>query len=142
MSVSISCAIICLIYSLYFLLCFWEQRVGGKVFTELLSECRRQQLTKWILWNAIQNQLRWSLNFFLKSNSVHYYALPMALWEKSVVWKHLYKIIYWGVQENIVILNVKIFCIQTKVFGSIKFCCPIITFFHELNSNIFSLVLQ
>ena len=32
-----------------------------------------------------------------------------------------------GVQENIVILNVTIFCVQTKVFGNIKFCCLIIT---------------
>ena len=31
-TVSVSCVIRCLIYSLYFLLCFWEQRVGGKVF--------------------------------------------------------------------------------------------------------------
>ena len=33
----------------------------------------------------------------------------MELWEKSVVWKRLYKIIYQGVQENIVILNAAIF---------------------------------
>ena len=43
--------------------------------------------------------------FFSKSNSVHYYALTMEVREKSVVWKHLYKIIYQGVQENIVILK-------------------------------------
>ena len=51
----------------------------------------------------------------------------MELWEKSVVLKRLYKIIYQGVQENIVILNVTIFCVQTKVFGNIKFCCLNIT---------------
>ena len=34
-----------------------------------------------------------------------------------MVWKRLYKIIYQGVQENIVILNVTIFCVQTKVFA-------------------------
>ena len=66
-------------------------------------------------------------NFFPKSNSVHYYALTMELREKSVVWKRLYIIIYQGVQENIVILNVAFFCVQTKVFGDIKFCCLIIT---------------
>ena len=37
------------------------------------------------------------------------------------------KIIYQGVQENIVILNVTTFCFQTKVFGNIKFYCLIIT---------------
>ena len=51
----------------------------------------------------------------------------MELWEKSVVWKRLYKIIYQGVQENIVILNATIFCLQTKVFGNIKFCYLVIT---------------
>ena len=51
----------------------------------------------------------------------------MELWEKSVVWKRLDKIIYQSVQENIVILNVTIFCAQTKVFGNIKFCRLIIT---------------
>ena len=75
---------------------------------------------------------------FLKSNSVHYYALTIELWEKSMVWKRLYKIIYQSVQENIVILNVTIFCVNNKVFGNIKFCRLII----ELNSNIFSAVLQ
>ena len=45
----------------------------------------------------------------------------MQLWEKSVVRKRLYKIIYQGFQENIVILNVTIFCVQTKIFGTIKF---------------------
>ena len=61
----------------------------------------------------------------------------MELSEKSVVWKHLYKFIHQGVQENIVILNVTIFCVQTKVFGNIKFRCPIVTPFCELNSSIF-----
>ena len=46
-----------------------------------------------------------------------------------MVWKRLYKIIYQGVQEDIVILNVTIFCVQTKAFGNIKFCCLIITSF-------------
>ena len=50
-----------------------------------------------------------TIKFFPKSNSVRYYALALDLWEKSVVWKRLYKIIYQGVQENIVILNVTIF---------------------------------
>ena len=49
--------------------------------------------------------------FFPKSNSVHYYAQTMELSEKSVAWKRLYEIIYQGVQENIVILNVTIFCV-------------------------------
>ena len=62
--------------------------------------------------------------FFPKSNSVHYYVLTM---EKSVVWKRLLKIIYQGVQENIVILNAAICCVQTKVFANIKFCCLFIT---------------
>ena len=53
----------------------------------------------------------------------------MELWEKSVVWKHLYKIICQGVQENIVILNVTIFYVQTNIFGNIKFCCLIIASF-------------
>ena len=44
-----------------------------------------------------------------------------------MVWKRLDKIIYQGVQENIVILNVAIFCVQTKAFGNIKICCLIIT---------------
>ena len=60
----------------------------------------------------------------------------MEVREKSVFWKRLYKIIYQGVQENIVVLNVAIFCVQTKVFGNIKFCCLIIIFC-ELTSNIF-----
>ena len=45
----------------------------------------------------------------------------------SVVWKLLYKIIYWSVQENIVILIVTIFCVNTKEFGKLKYCCPSIT---------------
>ena len=53
----------------------------------------------------------------------------MKLWEESVVWNRLYKINYKGVQENIVILNVTIICVQTKVFGDIKFYCLIITSF-------------
>ena len=65
--------------------------------------------------------------FFPKSNLVHYYTLTMKLSEKSMVWKRLYKIICQGVQENIVILNVTVFCVQAKVFGDIKFCCLIIT---------------
>ena len=52
---------------------------------------------------------------------------PWNFEKKSVAWKRLYKIIYQGVQENIVILNVTIFSVQTKVFGNIKFCCLIIT---------------
>ena len=68
-----------------------------------------------------------TIKFFSKSNSAHYYALTMELWEKSVVWKRLYKIIYPSFEENIVILNVTIFCVQTKVFGNIRFCCLIIT---------------
>ena len=51
----------------------------------------------------------------------------MERWEKSVVWNRFYKIICQGVQENIVILNVTIFCVQTKVSGNIKFCCLITT---------------
>ena len=51
----------------------------------------------------------------------------MELWEKSVVWKRFYKIIYWGIQENIMIMIVPFFCVQTKEFGKIKFCCPIMT---------------
>ena len=42
-----------------------------------------------------------TIQFFSKSNSVHYYALIIELCEKSVVWKRLYKIIYLGVQEDI-----------------------------------------
>ena len=66
----------------------------------------------------------------------------MELWEKSVVWKRLYKIIYQDVQENIVILNVTILCVQIKVFGNIKFLLSNYYAFCELNSNIFSAVLQ
>ena len=55
----------------------------------------------------------------------------MERWEKSVIWKRLYKIIYQGVQESIVIVNVTNFCVQIfylfMVFGNIKFCCLIIT---------------
>ena len=47
--------------------------------------------------------------------------------QKNLVWKRLYKIIYQGVQENIVILDVTISCVQTKVFANIKFCRLIIT---------------
>ena len=68
-----------------------------------------------------------TIKFFPKSNSVHYYALTIEILEKSVVWKLLYKIIYRSVQENIVILNAIIFCVQTKIFGNIKFCCLVIT---------------
>ena len=57
-----------------------------------------------------------TIPFFPKPNSVHYYALTMERREKSVVWKRLYKIIYQGVQENIIILSVTIFCVHTKVF--------------------------
>ena len=39
--------------------------------------------------------------------------------------------IYEGVQENIVILNVINFCVQTKECCNIKFCCPIITPFES-----------
>ena len=49
------------------------------------------------------------VKFLSKSNSVHYYELTMELLEKSVVWKHLYKIIYHGVQENFVVLKLIIF---------------------------------
>ena len=59
--------------------------------------------------------------FFPESNSVDYYALTVEFSEKSVVWNRLYKIIHQGVQEIIVILNVTIFCVETKVFGNIKF---------------------
>ena len=52
-----------------------------------------------------------------------------------MVWKR-------GVQENIVILNVAIFCDQTKVFGNIKFSLFNYYIISELNSNIFSAVLQ
>ena len=57
-----------------------------------------------------------------------------------MVWKHLYKTIYQGVQENIVlvILNVIIFCVQTKVLGNIKFCCLIITLFLVKQKYFFS----
>ena len=51
----------------------------------------------------------------------------MELWEKSVIWKRLFKIIYQGVQENIIILNITIFSALTEVLGNIKFCCLIIT---------------
>ena len=44
-----------------------------------------------------------------------------------MVWKHLYQIIYEDAQENIVILNVTFFCVQTKHFDNIKFFCRIIT---------------
>ena len=54
-----------------------------------------------------------------------------------MVWKRLYKIIYQGVQENIVILNVTIFCGQTKVFGNIKILLSNYYTFCELNSNNF-----
>ena len=59
----------------------------------------------------------------------------MELWEKSVVWKRLYKIIYWGVQENIVILNVTILCVQIKVFGNIQLLLSTYDTFLELNSS-------
>ena len=61
----------------------------------------------------------------------------MELGQKSVIWKRLYRIINQGVQENIVILNVTIFCIQTKVFGNIKFCCLIITRFVDKTAIFF-----
>ena len=35
-----------------------------------------------------------TIKIFPKSDLVHYYALTMELWEKSVVWKCLYNIIY------------------------------------------------
>ena len=54
-----------------------------------------------------------------------------------MVWKRLYKVNYQGIQENIVILNVTIFCVQTKVFGNIKFCCLIITPFVSLTAIFF-----
>ena len=55
-----------------------------------------------------------------------------------MVWKHSYQ----GVQENIVVLNIRIFCAQTKVFGNLNFVIPIISPFYELDSSIFSVVLQ
>ena len=42
-----------------------------------------------------------------------------------------------GVKKNIVILNVIIFCAQTKVFGNIKFCCLIVTSFVSLTAIFF-----
>ena len=83
------------------------------------------------LWNIIEGDPESTsvatVSFFPASNSVHYYALTMELSEKSVIWKRLYIIICQCVQENIVILNVTNFCVQTKVFGNIQFCCLIIT---------------
>ena len=76
-----------------------------------------------------------TITFFPKSNSVHYYVLTMELWEKSVVWMYLYKIIYQGVQENIVILNVTIFVFNQILLSKYYTFC-------ELNSNMFSAVLQ
>ena len=55
----------------------------------------------------------------------------MERWEKSMPWKHLYWITFEGVQENVVILNVTTFCVQTKESGNIKFYCPIITSFES-----------
>ena len=67
-----------------------------------------------------------TINFFPKSYSVYYYALTMEL-EKNLWSGSVY--IKLSTKENIVILNVilKFFCVQTKVFGKIKFCCLIIT---------------
>ena len=53
-------------------------------------------------------------NFSPKSNSVHYYALTMELYLRRCSRKY----------RNSECYN---FCIQTKVFGNIKFCCLIIT---------------
>ena len=67
----------------------------------------------------------------------------MKLWEKSVVSKRLYKIIYQGIQENIVILNAAIFCVRTEVFGFwLQILLSNYYTFCELNSNMFSAVLQ
>ena len=65
----------------------------------------------------------------------------MKLWEKSVVWKRFYKIIYQGVQENIVILNVAVFFFGLKYWSHQILLSNYYTFC-ELNSNIFSAVRQ
>ena len=59
-----------------------------------------------------------------------------------MVWKRLYEIIYQGVQENFIIPNVTIFCVQTKVFSNIKVCVLIITPFVNQSAIFFSAVLQ
>ena len=59
-----------------------------------------------------------------------------------MVQKSLYNIIYQGVPENIVILNVTIFCFKVEGFGNIKFLLSNYYTFCELNNNIFSAVLQ
>ena len=54
-------------------------------------------------------------------------------------WKRFYKIICWGNQENIMIMIVPFFfCVQTKEFGKIKFCCPIMTPFVSKQQCFFS----
>ena len=45
-----------------------------------------------------------------------------------MVWKHLYSIIYQGVQENIVVLIVTIFCVQTKSVVTSKFVVQLLHF--------------
>ena len=62
-----------------------------------------------------------TIKFFQKSNSVHYYTLTMELCKKYVVWKHVYKIIYQGVQENIIILNVTIFVSRLRYLVTSNF---------------------
>ena len=134
---------VCLIYSLHFLLCFWEQRVGGKVFYWAalrmqkiaadkvnIMECDPestsvtikffQNLTQYIIthwpWNFEKNL--WSGSVYIKLSrffSKFHGQCVIMYWVRF--WKSLYKIIYQGVQENIVILNVIIFCVQTKAFS-------------------------
>ena len=61
----------------------------------------------------MQNQLRWSLNFFTKSNPVHYYALTMELWEK--LWSgSVYIKLSTKELKNIIILNVTIFVFRLR----------------------------
>ena len=57
-----------------------------------------------------------------------------------MVWKHLHKIIYQGVQEN-VILNVTIFVFRQRYLVTSNFLYNYCTFC-ELNSNIVTVVLQ
>ena len=44
---------------------------------------------------------------------------------------------YEGVQENIIILNVTIFCVQSKECCNIKFYCEIITSFDSQRAMVF-----
>ena len=123
--------------------CFWEQIVGVKVIYWVALRMQKIAADRVNIMECDPESTSVTINFFPKSNSVHYYAPVHGTLRKicgleAFIQNYLPK----SVQENIVILNFTIFCVRTNVFGSIKFCCLIITPLWVKQQYFFSAVLQ